>query len=568
MDLVHLVHTGIPEGWDLDAVRDWFREASEQLVRPRTGEVLPPSPVPIEVEGWLETLRFVHRELWVGVGGLGTTVVLEAAGSLWVLTRGTHRVSIVCEAGDAEPEPLETQGHYKIWHLSTGARWRVDVALEDGPGPLWSARWRSALFAVPASAAGARPVASDAVAPGEVAASVEPVRSAPPLPAPLRALVDSALGMVKHPALAPVVRYRVPLTVAAGALLVAILAWIWIPKPALTSALSRAGDFVLGRYRVHVTSVPAGAAITLDGKSTGRRTPAWLLVPEGNHRLETSLGEFGAASLDVRGSRGSRHERQAALLGRLALGCSDSEVVLYARVDGRPIGRVPVVLDSVPAGWRQVSFQGRDVRPWTEEVGLVAGTTTQVLARPERVPEMGVILARAYRVGPQGLTDQPGAAVSLDGLRKGVTPLKLEVPRGLHTVRISTTGERSPVQLLRVDGGGQLYATAEFGRSPEPEVVEEMLGSPSIAKPPVVRAFLDSQLPIRVSEMRLKVRRWGRDFGRTPMKLRAGSRGLSGDVVLDLAGAKAGMEVTYFVSILSDQGEEFVSEMHKVRVIP
>src|SRR6185312_12974137 len=102
--------------------------------------------------------------------------------------------------------------------------------------------------------------------------------------------------------------------------------------------------------------------------------------------------------------------------------------------------------------------------------------------------------------GPQGLTDQPGAVLFLDGKRAAVTPSKITVTRGLHTARLVYGKEASPVQLLRVEGGGQLYATAEFGRSPEPVVAEQLVGAVSIAAPPRVRASLTSQMAIRVTE--------------------------------------------------------------------
>src|SRR5262249_43760399 len=193
---------------------------------------------------------------------------------------------------------------------------------------------------------------------------------------------------------------------------------------------------------------------------------------------------YGTTSFSVKGGRGGRKTQKVSLLGRLALGCADSTITLTARMEGRNIGHLPASLDSVPAGRRQISFEGRDVTPWVEEVSVVAGQTTSFLAHPERVPDNGVVIARAYRVGQDGLKDLPGAVLYLDGKKACVTPDKITVSRGLHTAKLVSGNEGSPVQLLRVEGGGELYATAEFGRSPEPSVSDPLVGPVSLPAPP------------------------------------------------------------------------------------
>jgi hypothetical protein len=333
------------------------------------------------------------------------------------------------------------------------------------------------------------------------------------------------------------------------------------------------GDVAGGRYRVWVTSVPAGTKLLVDGRDTGKLTPAWVVVAEGEHRIESSLGEYGTTTFSVKGGRGGRKTMRVALLGRLALGCADSTITLTARMEGRSIGRLPASVDSVPAGRRQVSFQGRDVTPWVEEVSVVAGQTTSFLAHPERVPDDGVVITRAYRVGPEGLKDLPGAVLYLDGKKACVTPGKLVVSRGLHTAKLVSGTEASPVQLLRVEGGGELYATAEFGRSPEPTVCDLLVGAVSVgaaslAAPPTVRATLSSQLPIQVSEMRVQVRRWGREFTRVSMNLHDAPGGPTGDAALPIQGLPPGATLDYFVIVKSVDGEEFVSEMRTVKIVP
>jgi hypothetical protein len=184
------------------------------------------------------------------------------------------------------------------------------------------------------------------------------------------------------------------------------------------------------------------------------------------------------------------------------------------------------------------------------------------------VPDNGVVIARAYRVGPVGHKDLPGAVLYLDGKKACVTPGKLVVSRGLHTAKLVTGNEASPVQLLRVEGGGELYATAEFGRSPEPTVSDLLVGAVSLAAPPTVHATLSSPLPIQLSEMRMSVRRWGRDFSRVSMNLHDASGGPTGEALLPIQGMPPGATLDYFVTIKSVDGEEFVSEMRTVKIVP
>lgn len=578
LDTVHLVHSGLaPEG-DLELVEEFFAEAPDEFRQEGAagggspeaeGPSGTPEVLPRELDAWLEALRFGHEEMWPEARELGSTVCLTTEEALWVLTRGAHSVAIACEAGgrEAAEVPAGSAGT-RLWRLDPGAAWRVEVTLPGGLAALWSARWHpEPALVAPGEATGGEGElgASAAVAPDEVvetSAAGRPLsRLSWPWPSPRWLPAWPA-------ALRPYRPHLVRGGLAVAALLSAGLLWSAIPKAPLADAWGRFADFCAGRYRVRVTTVPPGAGLRVDGHEAAAVTPAWLVLREGEHRVEASLGEYGSAQFTLNGKRGGRESMQAMLLGRLAIGCADTTVRLSVRLDGAPVGQVPVVLDSVPAGRRQLSFQGRDVRPWSEEVGVAVGRTTRVMARPEKVPDHGVVLARAYRVGTDGLKDLSGATVYLDGRWAGVTPARIKVERGLHTVRLTASGTSSPVQLLRVEGGQELYATAEFGRSPEPEVLQEVVGAPSVAKPPAVRARLASTMPIRIAEMRLHFRPPGGDFARVPMELRSGGAEAVAEASLPVSGLAAGTQVSYFVTVKSDEGEEFVGEMKTVKLVP
>jgi hypothetical protein len=340
------------------------------------------------------------------------------------------------------------------------------------------------------------------------------------------------------------------------------------PRETIERSWTWVGDFVAARYRAQLTSVPPGARILVDGQDTSLLTPAEIVLTRGSHRIETSFDDFGANTFHLEGNRGERIQHHVDLLGTLIITNADTSLVLFGRLDDQPIGELPAVIDSVPVGRRQLSFQGRDVHPWAEEVDVVVGRTTQLVARPERVPDKGIVVARAYAVSAGGVEEVKGAAVYLDGRRAAWTPARLEVSRGYHTVRLVSASARSPVQLLRVDGGGELFATAEFGRSPEPEVMVEAADEAPLAKPPVVRAYLTSTGPIRVRQMRFFWREEDGEFDRLPMTVATTELGISGEILVPIAGLQPWGWLEYFIVVESDQGEEFVSEIRRLRILP
>jgi hypothetical protein len=546
LDSAHLLHTGLGGGWSVDEVQAYFSDCAHELIRPGAGGMYPPGEWPAEVNGWGEAIRFAQDDFWAAAEPQGTTVAVGLAEQLWVLTRGAHSVNIVNETDGESPEvfPRPSWGGH-LWRLDRKKRWRVEVGLEDGPGSIWTARWKvgdepSAVAAVPAETV---------TAPEPAAKSTVPVR-----------LLSR---------LSPVMRQRLAVGggVAAVALTLALILAV-IPSDVVERNRVQVSDFISARYRARVTSYPEGATILVDGQDTSLRTPAEIVLNRGVHRVETSFGEFGSETFNLEGGRGERLDHHVDLIGRLFVANADSSVVLFARLDGESIGELPAMLDSVPVGRRQISFQGRDVHPWVQEVDVVVDGTTQIVAQPERVPDKGLVVARAYTVSPQGVEEVKGAAVYLDGNRAGWTPARLEVPRGYHTVRLVSATHRSAVQLLRVDGGGELFATAEFGSSPEPEVVVDAVREAPLTEPPVIRASLTSSGPIRIREMRFFWRGEGGEFERLAMSVRTTDLGITGAITPPTSGFDAWSWLEYFIVVESDQGEEFVSEIQRLRLTP
>lgn len=536
LDSAHLFHTGVGSSWSQEEVEAFLTDGVAEAGRIAPGVMRPPGEWPAEVAAWGEVLRFGHEDIWANVPGLGTTLVARLGDDLWVLSRGGHRVAVAGGAGGAERPAAESAewGGY-LWRLDARLPWTVEVRLEEDLPVTWVARWRRESDR--SAGAGDQPAS-------EIALPAAPRKPWPRWARPAVWAGSVAVGLV--------LLFTLPIGIG----------------PRVADGWQRGLDFVGARYRLRISSYPAGAAILVDGVDSGVFTPAEVHLTRGRHRVELSLGAFGSTELQVSGERAERVERHADLLGTLIVGTADTAVTVHARLDGRPLGRVPVRLDSVAAGRRQLSFQGRDVHPWTEEVDVVAGRITQITAHPERVPDHGVVIARSYVVSPTGLAEVTGAAIFLDGKRVGRTPARLEVKRGYHTVRLQHGEEDSPVQLLRVDGGGELYATAEFGRSPEPRVRVAGPARLSVSQPAAVVASLESAAAVRVRQMHLYWRGPDGDYERREMPLALGAAGLAGALVPPVDSTLAGKTAQYFVVVETDQGEEFVSEAVVVPIQP
>ena len=83
---------------------------------------------------------------------------------------------------------------------------------------------------------------------------------------------------------------------------------------------------------------------------------------------------------------------------------------------------------------------------------------------------------------------------------------------------------------------------------------------------PVIQARLSSTGPIRIREMRFFWRHEGGEFDRLAMMVETTSLGITGRIVPPLTAFQPGSWMEYFIVIESDQGEDFVSEMQRLRI--
>ena len=199
--------------------------------------------------------------------------------------------------------------------------------------------------------------------------------------------------------------------------------------------------------RVNVTSEPAGATVIIDGKDRGT-TPIMLFdLAPGRHHLKYRMAGYVECDRFFNTQEASgpcleknevlEEERGLLLLKTEPEGCD-------IQVDGVSVGQTPRLITHLPvkgtyavklrkAGYQDqsisVRFEGRKPLVREERMVLASGTI-DVSSEPE------------------------GAEVTVNGIVKGVTPLRVEgVPRGRATVKFRLDGFAEEVRELAINAG-------------------------------------------------------------------------------------------------------------------
>jgi hypothetical protein len=345
------------------------------------------------------------------------------------------------------------------------------------------------------------------------------------------------------------------------------LGWVLgrVDLPAGGEALGNAlGVIGLGpaRYDVAITSRPAGAWITVDGADQARRTPTTLELKPGQHEIVLSLSGEGGSSHTVSGKRGEHVTLNVALWGSLRVDAPAGGAPLAVTVDGLPRGYAPFLLDRLQPGVHRLQFTGPGVTPWEQTVEVHVDRTAAVLAQPVVSPPTGVLEVRARLADGGGAEALAGAAVRIDGQQRGVTPLRLELPRGPHSIRVSYHGEEAPVQVIDLPGGNQRFATLDVGLDfDQPRLAAALPGRVAAGQPTVLSASLERAREGDVREMWLHVRTPEGAWRRYPMNVMQAPGGLVGVAVfpLDLFGERG--RTSWYVSALAPTGDEYFTEI-------
>ena len=333
-------------------------------------------------------------------------------------------------------------------------------------------------------------------------------------------------------------------------------------RPLLKRALRAVG---LGgaRFDVVVTSQPSGAWISADGKELARRTPATIELPAGTHQVVLSLPDLGRASFTVSGESGRESKLDAPLDGSLTVRSSASTVPIAVSVDGTDRGYAPLTVNDLAPGPHQVEFSGPGMAPWGQTIEVRVREERQLVARPFDSPQTGLIEVRGTVSGDQGTEELKGDPVWVDGVRRGVTPVTLELPSGPHSVRVEHHGEVPPVQVIDLPGGNQRFATFQFGTGIDyPRL--HLLTTPDPTggdQASVVTAALEGVAASQVREMWLHARTPQGVWRRYPMTMLGSPSGAVGTVVFPGALLDGTGRAPYYTSAMVASGDEYFTEL-------
>jgi len=475
--------------------------------------------------------------------------------------------------GAATPDPVPTQAVPTLSIPAAPASMETELRVVDLPpvsAPV-SAPQHSADDSIPAGALFASPPAptrADPVPFGLTADHREPIAPTSPRRAARRpswpALPVPPGGMPKD--------WR-PWAVGVGIVLVLFGAG-WMlgssqggsdHKPSPVMGFLRSIGLAGARFETIITSQPEGAAITVDGKDTGRLTPATLELPPGEHRVDLSFPDLGAASYLVNGARGEKVPLEATLWGSVDVTVSDATTPIAVAVDGQARGFAPLQIDSLAPGPHDLRFTGPGMASWGTTVEVRVGEVREVLAYPLQSPATGLLQIRATITQDGESQSLPGARVVIDGDSRGLTPLTLELPRGPHSVRVSYQKETAPVQVIDLPGGNQRFATFEFGLEAESPAITLRAPAqmPASDEPVLISATLGQVAARDVREMWLHVRTADDRWRRYPMTLIDAQGSAVGAAPFPAAAVGSG-GTRYYVSALTSQGDEYFTEMQSI----
>ena len=214
------------------------------------------------------------------------------------------------------------------------------------------------------------------------------------------------------------------------------------------------------KMRIKIDSAPQQAAIYVDNKESGIKgyTPSTIRLPRGTYTIILELPGFRPVSKPITVTRSEGFiftlERQArpAVLDVKATSSNDAATGAQLFVDGAPVGAVPARVE-VTAGKHRVEVKKAGFVDFADVADVAEGDQRQMVIDLQQAVKKGALLVTS---------DQAGADVFLDGVRKDATPALLsDIPEGQHSLEVKK-GDQSWKQIVTVVGNQQLKVQAQL----------------------------------------------------------------------------------------------------------
>ncbi len=224
---------------------------------------------------------------------------------------------------------------------------------------------------------------------------------------------------------------------------------------------------------MYVSSSPTGAIITLDGTDRGT-TPLQIdnLAP-GQHSLQLSKvghSEFYDTINLQPGMVIDFHYELLPPLGSLSISSSPSGAALY--LNGIYQGTTPKQIDHLVTGQHTIRLSKESYQDLTTTATVQAASTTSY----------SFVLNPIVKSGSISVTSSPtGALVTLDGVNKGITPIKIDnLGPGQHSIRLSKGGYHDATTTVTVLAG----ATSPYSYTLNPVAQAVRTGSIYVSSSP------------------------------------------------------------------------------------
>jgi formylglycine-generating enzyme required for sulfatase activity len=267
---------------------------------------------------------------------------------------------------------------------------------------------------------------------------------------------------------------------------------------------------------VTINSTPPGAEADLDGVTIGTTPLQRLSLPAGTATLTLSLPRFQqrTATIDITG-RGIEQTLLFDLApdwADIVVNANPSDATVW--LEDEPLGDAGTALP-VMSGERQLIIRANGYVEEVIELSVVAGVP-QEIGPIDLKPSAGVLT----------LSSMPtGAAVAIDGVFEGRTPLEVELaPDQSHTIQLTKSGyQRGRLTLALARGES---ATREVTLTPRLGDVEFRLAPPEaeLVINGVAMGRGDQTLALPAVEQRLEVRATGYASQRLQVTPREGLR--------------------------------------------
>ena len=197
--------------------------------------------------------------------------------------------------------------------------------------------------------------------------------------------------------------------------------------------------------RVEITTVPAGAALTLDDLPLGAAPTEALSLEAGSYVLTATLDRYQRwqGRIDVVGRNQSQQVNVALVPDWAQVRFSATPESVVASVDGQPADIAPNGI-SVLSGEHQLTLSAPGFVPQTVPLVVVAGVDQDLGALTLAPADATLTLT----------SSPPGAGVTVDGTYTGLTPITVALAPGApHALKISRAGYQTQTVTVTLSRG-------------------------------------------------------------------------------------------------------------------